>query len=93
MPRLGEFLTDSEIMLAAQMWRGAWVGDGLTYAQRVAEKIIRPNIKRINADLGQENDVMYLAYAVEYALGSALHSKQFDERGCHERALVNREKR
>lgn len=79
--RLPDFLTDKEIALAMQMWRGKWLEDGKTYAQRVADKIIKPNMARINKALGQENDPMYLAYMVEYVLGMALHSKEFDNRG------------
>jgi hypothetical protein len=79
--RLGDFLTDEEIALAMQMWRGGWLADGKSYAQRVADKIIKPNMERINKALGQENDPIYLAYMVEYALGAALHSKAFDQRG------------
>jgi hypothetical protein len=79
--RLNDFLTEQEIMLAAQMWRGQWLEDGKTFAQRVCDKIIKPNMQRINRALGQENDPMYLAYCVEYVLGLALHSKAFDERG------------
>jgi hypothetical protein len=79
--RITDFLTGEEIMLAAQMWRGRWLEDGKTYAQRVCDRIVLPNIERINRALGQENDPMYLAYMVEYVLGLALHSKRFDERG------------
>jgi hypothetical protein len=39
----------------------------------VCEQIICPNLERINRTLGQENDPMHLAYAVEYVLGLALH--------------------
>ena len=66
---LRDFLTDREIIQAAQLWRKP----GGQTAQRVANEIIRPNIDRINKALGQENDVMYLAYVVEYAIGEALH--------------------
>lgn len=79
--RISDFLTDKEIVLAMQMWRGNWLKDGKTYVQRVADKIIIPNIERINKALGQENDPMYLAYCVEYVLGLGLHSQEFDDRG------------
>jgi hypothetical protein len=78
--RLHDFLSEEEIMLAAQIWRGEWTTDGKTYAQRVADLIIKPNLERINKALGQENDPMYLAYCVEYVLGLALHSPHFSSR-------------
>jgi hypothetical protein len=34
----------------------------------VRDEIIKPNMTRINAALGQENDADYLAYAVEYVM-------------------------
>jgi len=34
----------------------------------IAERIIAPNLERIDRSTGQDNDAMYLAYAVEYAL-------------------------
>ena len=79
--RLTDFLTDAEVMLAAQMWRGKWLEDGKTFAQRVADKLIIPNMDRINKALGQENDPMYLAYCVEYVLGKALNHELFEARG------------
>ena len=61
---LRQFLTTPEIVLAKKMYDG----DRHHYARLVCEKIIQPNIERINVSLGQENDPMYLAYAVEYAM-------------------------
>lgn len=55
---LSDFLTDKEIALA---WR-------LEDAQDIAEKIIKPNIERINRALGQENDPLYLGYCTEYVI-------------------------
>lgn len=40
----------------------------LKQAKEIAERVIKPNLEAINAKLGQENDPMYLAYAVEYVL-------------------------
>jgi hypothetical protein len=62
--RAPEFLTEDEIQLAARMW----VEDKQHYANRVCEKIIRPNIARINRSLGQENDPWYLAHALEFVM-------------------------
>ena len=53
-----DFLTDREIRRALE----------LRDARRICEEIIKPSIARINRALGQENDPMYLAYVVEYAI-------------------------
>ena len=58
---LGEFLTESEMALALSLGK----------AKEIAQQIIKPNIERINKALGQQNDPMYLAYAVEYVIGQA----------------------
>lgn len=55
---LQDFLTDREIDRAIKLER----------ASAICQEIIEPNLLRINRDLGQENDPMYLAYAVEYAI-------------------------
>ena len=65
---LNKFLTVSEIRLARKLWNENANG---SYAAKVAEQIIKPNILRINQLLGQENDPMYLAYAIEYAMMTA----------------------
>lgn len=64
---LPDFLTQTEIDKAAEMWKANNVG----YAKRVCQELIAPNMQRINAALGQENDPMYLAYAVEFVIGQA----------------------
>jgi len=58
MVRLTDFLTKKQIALAME----------LKTAKQIHDKVIQPNINTINRLLGQENDAMYLAYAVEYAL-------------------------
>lgn len=55
---IADFLTDREIRLALKLGN----------ARDICEQIIKPSIARIDRDLGQKNDPMYLAYAVEYAL-------------------------
>jgi hypothetical protein len=55
---LGEFLTDSELEQIKAM----------RDRRRVRDEILKPNIERINKTLGQENDVDYLALAIEYAM-------------------------
>jgi hypothetical protein len=63
---LKDFLTEREIRHAMQ----------LKNARDICEQIIKPAIARINRSLGQENDPMYIAYAVEYALLLARESKK-----------------
>lgn len=55
---LKDFLTDREIRRAIE----------LRNARDICEEIIKPSMARINRDLNQENDPMYIAYAVEYAI-------------------------
>lgn len=62
---LKDFLTDREIRRAIE----------LRNARAICEEIIKPSIARINRALGQENDPMYLAYAVEYAIQTMLERK------------------
>jgi hypothetical protein len=57
--KLSDFLTQRQIKLAMK----------LKTARQIHDEVIKPNIKAINKVLGQENDPMYLAYAVEYAIG------------------------
>ena len=63
---IDQFLTPAEIERARQMH--ATLADTGLFAATVMAQIITPNIERINAALGQENDPRYLAYAVEYVL-------------------------
>ena len=69
---LPEFLTDAEIRIATNLWKNRNTAlaaiSGKSYAQAICERIIRPNIDRINKALGQENDPMFLSYAVEYVM-------------------------
>lgn len=54
---LSQILTDEEIKKCLS----------LTSVQEIAREVIIPNLERINAVTGQENDPMYIAYAVDYA--------------------------
>jgi hypothetical protein len=67
---LTDFLTEEEIARAIELYQICAAG---SFARAVDAQIITPNIDRINAALGQENDPRYLAYAVDYIL-----SKQFE---------------
>jgi hypothetical protein len=69
---LQDFLTEDEISKAISMWK---FDNSSGYARRVCDVIIRPNMSRINKALGQENDPMYLAYALEFAMGQVKEPK------------------
>lgn len=58
---IDQFLTPAQIKLSAN----------LKTARAICDQVITPNIATINQKLGQENDPMYLAYAVEYVLSLA----------------------
>lgn len=60
---LTDFLTSAEIKRAMKLKR----------AQDINAEIITPNIERINKAIGQENEPMYLAYAVEYVVSKILN--------------------
>lgn len=60
-----QFLTPEEIEQAKALYR-ANKDTPTKFHKAVVDQIIRPNIRRINADLGQDNDPGYLGYAVEY---------------------------
>lgn len=63
---LNDFLTRDEIAEALKIYRDP--RRRLSFATVCCERIIEPNIERINKALGQVNDPMYLAYMVEYAI-------------------------
>lgn len=66
---LTDFLTEAEIKKAVKLYKTAQPG---TFAKLCAAQIIEPNMARINAALGQENNAQYLAYAVEFVMGQAV---------------------
>jgi hypothetical protein len=61
---IADILTDAEIVVAQRLYQR--YKDSGEFASKVAHELIEPNIDRINRNLGQENDIHYLAYAVEY---------------------------
>ncbi len=61
---IGEFLTEEQIKQAVAIF----AANPSTPARELCDRLIRPNLKEINRKLGQENDPMYLAYAVEYVI-------------------------
>lgn len=66
---LGDILTDSEIERAKALYLSAARG---TFAKRCANEIIGPVLARIDEALGQKNDALYMAYAVEYAISQSI---------------------
>lgn len=64
---VADFLTEDQIKLAQKLYRQSKTRS-TTFAKIICEQITAPNILEINRKLGQENDAMYLAYLVEYAL-------------------------
>lgn len=59
---LGDILTEDEIKQVAAM-----IAAGAS-AKRIADEVISPVIERINLDTRQENDALYLAYAIMYQI-------------------------
>jgi len=55
---IDQFLNEEQIKKAIQLKK----------AKAICREIIEPNLTEINNSLGQENNAMYLAYAVEYAV-------------------------
>lgn len=67
-----DFLTEAEIKLAVAMHAElSKKGQAHYFANKFCEDVTKPNIARINAALGQENDPKYLAYMVEYVVSRA----------------------
>jgi hypothetical protein len=64
-----EFLSEAEIERCVALYRQLH-GSG-TFAAAVSKEITKPNLARINAALGQENDPDFLAYAIEYVIMQA----------------------
>jgi hypothetical protein len=66
---IADFLNEEEMKLAISMYRNPVLGK--TFASRIRDELIDPNMDRINCSLGQENDPLYLAYAIEYVMMKA----------------------
>jgi hypothetical protein len=66
---LKDFLTDREIQYCIYLSTSSSDRTkGVPLARLICQEVIEPSINRINRTLGQQNDPMYLAYAVEYAI-------------------------
>lgn len=57
---LAEYFTEDELILAVK----------LKTAKPICEQIVKPVINRLNKDIGQENDPLYISYALEYAIST-----------------------
>lgn len=64
---ISQFLTEEEVQRAMDMHKQTR-DSPTTLHRKLVDEIIKPNIRRINADLGQANDPAYLGYMLEYAL-------------------------
>ena len=62
---LDEILTQKELDRAIEIYHECLPG---TFAKVIADELIEPKIEEINKKTGQENDPMFLAYAVESVL-------------------------
>jgi hypothetical protein len=60
---LNEILTPKQVAAAARC----------RTAREICDRVVAPNLQEINERLGQENDPMYLAYVIEFALGRNSH--------------------
>jgi hypothetical protein len=65
--RVGDLFTADEIARAKVLYDST-LGTG-TFAKRCARDIIRPVLARIEKVTGQDNDELFLAYALELVLG------------------------
>lgn len=63
-----DFLTKKQVAAAQRLYNKSTPGK---FAKECADKIIAPEIERINRRLGQKNDPLFLAYLCEYVFGEA----------------------
>lgn len=60
--RIGDMFTDAEITKMRKLFKEG------KRAKDIAAEVIEPVLKRVNESTGQDNDALFLAYAIEYAL-------------------------
>lgn len=65
--KIGQLFTKDAMKLAAAIF----LDDKANFASRCVKEIIEPELARIDALTGQENDPRYLAYALAYVLEEA----------------------
>jgi hypothetical protein len=58
---VGEIFSQSDLVRAQELYPDA---------RAICEQVIRPQLEEINRRVGQENDPMYLAYALVYLFDS-----------------------
>ena len=58
---IDQFLNEEQIKKAVELKK----------ANDICRLIIEPNLEDINKKLGQENNALYLSYAVEYAINQS----------------------
>lgn len=63
-----DFLDAEQIARAWKLFENA---EQFTFVKRCAAEIIEPILPEINAKLGQDNNALFLAYAVQYVFNSA----------------------
>jgi hypothetical protein len=66
---LGAFLTDAQMGELLALYRTCKAG---TFAKQAAEKVIKPNLSKLNAITKQENDPMYVAYVIEHVFSTLI---------------------
>jgi hypothetical protein len=58
---IDELFTPDELAQALAIWRRLE-----TPAHEICEKVVKPNMARVNTKLDQENNPLYIAYMIEY---------------------------
>ena len=66
---LHDFLTDKQVLAAWQIYKDLSPAPGV--AAKIATEVIEPNMREIEAKLGQECDAYYLGYMCEYVFMKA----------------------
>lgn len=66
---ISDFLTQAQISESLRLFEEMEKEKSIhKYAQKLADEVMTPALPVINQKLGQENDPLYLAYCVEYAI-------------------------
>lgn len=74
--RIADILNEEEFVEVVTICREV---DNYDRAKQVCEKVILPKIEVINKKTGQENDPMYISYAVIYAITVTMKQEIEDE--------------
>lgn len=65
---LSDFLSEADIKKCIEIWATKPEHE---HARTIASEVIEPQLVQINQKLGQENNPLYLAYVVCYAIQQA----------------------